>query len=331
MNGQRLRDYQIVIGTSADAFSGKPELQKKAPDATVLENLQFDCNIKVSNEKTKTSNDIMQLRMVNLSKEIKDQFKVTGATLMIRAGYTDASQRDSSGEIIRKPEDLPVIYVGTIEHSFTTRRGNDMVTVVYASSDKMERATTKISHAFPPSTKVTDIIEVLLKEIGFPRGHIDLSSVKSSSYVGGLSVYGKTFEQLQTVCDEWNLRFFVQNKQVNIVPVQPNANKKVDVWDVFPSDILEAPEGSYERTQTKPKDIHGKVKKKSQKRDDKETVVKIGLELKLHLDGRIKVGSFVRVNDVEDFTGVYRVEGISHSMSFIGGDWSTTLSMLPVG
>lgn len=329
MTQQRLRDYQIIVGSSAEAFSGKPELQKKAKDATILENLQFDCTVQASSEKSKTSNDIMQIRLTNLSKQIQEQFKVPGATIMIRAGYTDISQRDASGEIIRKPDEFPVVYVGTIEHCDSGRRGNDSVTVAYASSDKLERAVVKVSQSFPPGSKVSDVIEFLIKTIGFPRGHIDLSSVKGAVYKGGLSVYGKAMNNLTNICDEWNLKFFVHDKRLNIVPRIPNGKSKVEVWDVSPSNIIEYPEGTYERTQSKPKKKHGE--KKAKVKDDKETVVKTGLNITLHLDGRIKVGSYVRINEIEGYNGVYRVESLSHQMSYRdNGNWSTELHLIPV-
>ncbi|WP_400217231.1 hypothetical protein [Escherichia coli] len=328
---QRLRDYQIIVGSSAEAFSGKPELQKKAKDATILEKLQFDATVQVSSEKSKTSNDIMQIRLTNLSKDIKEQFKVPGATIMIRAGYTDITQRDLSGNIQRKPDELPVVYLGTIEHTITTRRGNDSVTIAYASSDKVERAVTKVSQSFPPGTKVSDIIESLLKVINLPRGHIDLSSVKDEVYRGGLSVYGKAMNSLTDICDEWNLKFFVHDKKVNVVPRQPNGKSKVEVWDIFPNHIIDFPEGSYTRSQSKPQKSKTSGQKTKTKKDEKETVVKEGVTIKLHLDGRIKCGSHVRINEIEGFNGVYRVESLSHNMSYIGGDWSTELQLLSVG
>lgn len=331
MSQQRLRDYQIIVGSSAEAFSGKPELQKKAKDATILENLQFEGTVSVSNKKSTTSNDSTQFKFYNLSKQIQEQFKVPGATMMIRAGYTDVSDRTPSGEIVRKPEELPVVFLGTIIHSFTVRRGQDVVTTVYASSDMMERATSKGSYSFSPGTKVSEVINTLLNHIDLPRGHIDLLSVDQKVYVGGLSIYGKLMNALQRICDEWNLRFFVHDKKVNIVPKIPNKESKVVVWDVFPFNIIDTPERSYERTQTKDKKASKRKSKTSDKaQDEKATVTKNGVSITLHLDGRIKVGSHVRINNLDDFNGLYRVEGLSHQLSYRGGSWSTGLDLLPM-
>lgn len=336
---QLLRDYEITVGSAAEVFAGKPEQLKKSSTATVITNLQFDGSVSVSNDHTTTSNDNTQFKFVNLSNEIKEQLRVEGAAMMIRAGYTDASVRDVSGEIVRKPDELPVVFVGTILHTFTTRRGNDMVTQVYASSDKLERAYIKTSHSFPPNTEVAAVINYLLNQIDMPQEHVDLSSVANKRYSGGLAIYGKSMEQLQRICNEWNLRFFVHDKKLNIVPLQPNRASKVEVWDIYPNHVIDAPEEIYERSQTKDTTPSGKQKKKPSElkagetqevEDGKRTIIKHGLNITLHLDGRIKVGSHVRINEMDTKNGVYRVEKLTHTMSFIGGSWTTQLEMIPV-
>ncbi|KAB0884834.1 hypothetical protein [Cronobacter muytjensii] len=136
---------------------------------------------------------------------------------------------------------------------------------------------------------------------------------------------------LQRVCDEWDLRFFVHDKTVNVVPKIPNKKSKIAVWDVFPQDIIDTPERSYERTQTKDSKANkAKSKDTSKPHDDKATVTKNGVSITLFLDGRIKVGSHIRINNLNDFNGIYRVESLNHQLSYRNGGWSTGLELLPV-
>ncbi|WP_034455986.1 hypothetical protein [Buttiauxella noackiae] len=335
----RLRDYEITVGSASEVFGGDPSQLKRSATASVVTNLQIEGSVSVSNDYTNTQSDMAQFKIYNLSSALKDQFKIPGAAIMIRAGYTDSSKRDESGEIIRDAEDLPVVYVGTIIHTTTTRRGNDVVTVVYASSDKLERAMIKTSNAFAPGVPVTAVIEYFLSLINMPRAHIDLSSVASNAYSGGLSVYGNAFAELQRVCSEWKLKLFVHDKQINIVPAVPNEKSTVEVWDIYSGDILDVPEQTYERTQTREKVLKsGKTPAVKELKpgevltveDGLRTVTKNGLNFSVPLDGRIKVGHYVRLNDIGDVTGVYRVEKLSHSFTYIGGSWSTSLETIPV-
>ena len=327
-----LRDYEIIVGSAADAFAAKPESQTKTTDATIISGLQFEASINVTSDKDKSSSDSTQITLFNLSKELKDQFKVPGTTVMIRAGYTPVDSRDANGAMVRKPEELPVVYLGTVLHSFSGKRGSDNVTTVFASTDAVERSITKTSDAFPPGTKVTAVIESLVKKLALPKGHVDLTSIKDSVYQGGISLYGKVSDELTRVCEEWNLNFFIHDKKVNIVPKTPNKKAKVEVYDIYPIHLIGDPEGTYERTASRKKakgetTAKGKSHKKT---DPKETITKNGLNIAVHLSGQLKVGNHIRINELADFNGVYRIERLTHSMSYIGGDWSTKLELLPV-
>lgn len=308
-----LRKYELTVGI----FSDTPQESSKTADAYFISELDMSCSIQADNAKSHTSSDNTTLTLTNLPKEARDELKKQGCMVMLKAGYSD--------------RDLPVLYVGTVIHSRTAQSGNDKITTVIASGDMMERSGNTISHSFAPNTSAKVIIETLIKQMGLPRGNVDLSTLNGKVYGSGISVYGRTANELTRLCGENNLRWFTTNKRINVQPYRPNQTMNVEVWDVYPEQMLGSITETYSQTQTIDKP-------KKQKKGDTaiikpismNTVTKNSVSVSVHLDGRINVGSYVRLNDVGDFIGVYRAEGVNHRLGYRSGSWETSLDLLPV-
>lgn len=335
MASEFIRDYQIIVGNDVKAFGDNAHQQtKNDATATIISGLQMTTSISLSNEKSSSQTDEVTLKILNLPAEYQDQFKSDGATLMLRAGYFSDMSRDESGNLVSDPDTLPVILLATIYHCYTQREGVNDVTYVFCSTDKVERATTKDSIAFPPGTKLQEIIQSLVKRMPFALKSIDLGTANGRVYQGGLSLYGKVADMLNNVCEENGLVWHVHNKKITVQPKKPSAQSKVYPWDIHPGSMIESVKATYSRSQTKlPKkpskvDTAPKPGERVSIADGMKTVIKQGVTVTVLLDGRLLLGDYVRLNDVGDLSGDYRIEGINHSLDYRGGEWTTALDLV---
>lgn len=332
---QIARAYQIIVGNDVKAFAGDASGQgKNDANATILDQLQFSASIQIDNDFSKNQSDEVTFDIVNLSKEFEQAFKSDGATLMLRAGYYQDEKRLADGSLYVDNDDLPVIFLGTIYHSFSYKQGQDEITRVFVSTDKVERATTKDSLSFAPGSKLSEIISDLVKRMPFKVNKIDFGNAKGKVYVGGLSLYGKVASMLSRVCDENGLTWFVHNKKLTVQPTKPVKDSAQYPWDIYPSDMIEGVKATYTRSRTKvdKKDKHEEPKpgEKVTVADGMKTVIKSGVNVTVFLDGRLMVGDFVRLNDIGDLAGDYRINSIRHQLSYRQGDWTTELECVAV-
>lgn len=333
----QFRDYALLVGNEKQAFT-ENNSQSIYDDAntTIISGLQINVDVQYTSDKSKSSSDDTCISLYNLSDELIKTFHAQGCQIMLRAGYFDNMNRDASGNLIPKYDELPVIYIGTVQHVSSMRIGNDEVTAVICSSDKLERAITNISDTFPAGSKLKDILNTLIKKLNFSTGKIDLGDAENRIYEGGISVYGRVQDELNSICEENGLKWFTHNKTVSVMPLRPNQSHNNNAWDIGPDIILETVKDEYHRSQTRDRGT-SRRKSKAPKAgevvsisDALKTKIKQGVTVKVILDGRIRTGDLVKLSDTDDYNGLYRVDSMRHHLDYRGGNWSTELSIVAV-
>ena len=340
------RVYQLAVGAESTGFNDSAtEHSKDEENLVYFTELQFTASISYTSKKSKTGTDDTTIEMYNLSPDMRVRFKSVGATVMLRAGYDDIFPRNEDTGYIEVDYDaLPVVYLGTILYSYTYRRGVDLITKLICSNDKLERASTKASISFPSGVAKKTVVSSLMKTLNLTVMESDLSNV-AGVYENGFSVYGSAADALTKVCDENDLTWFAYNKQLRVVPKE--ASKSGDAWAIGEKNVIGSVEGYYKRTRkalksstTKPTSVGSSTEEVDFKAEaaklgggasgsnkPKTVVVKTGVRITIHLDGRIRLGDTVVLSDTYDFDGDYRVKGLSHNLDYTGDKWTTELDL----
>lgn len=343
-SGEPRRVYQFAVGDSAK--NDTAEHSKDDNNMSFVDALQFTGSVHYTSDKSKTSSDDTTFEVYNLTPEMRKAFQVVGATIMLRAGYDDLWVRSPSGDVTPDYDQLPIIYVGSVLYASSRKRGVDIVTTIHCSNDKVERATTKTSTRYSPGTKVSAVINDLVKQMKIPVISIDTTPCDNMVYESGLSVYGRVADELTRICEENGLVWYTHNKQIRVDPVT-SAPKNL-AWEIHPFNVIDSVEAYYKQTQTKNKKPaaskhprgHRKAHAPKAHADDVKVEktaegtlkTKQGVRLKVHLDGRIKLGDNVKLVDCgDDYDGTYKIISLQHSLDFRGGEWATELEMVAVG
>lgn len=348
-DGASFRVYQLAVGEEERDIKGTEHNQKQ--NMFYIDKLQFTASIHYSTEKTDVSSDETTFEIYGLNPESAAKFKREGATVMLRAGYDTQFKRDDTGEIIMDYESLPVIYLGKVLWATTVKRGVDKVTRVVCSSDAAERDVMKVSVAYKPNTTRADVIKDLVKRMGFSVLEMDLSSLGSTAYSSGKSVYGSVANALNRICQENGLMWFTHNQQIRVIPI--TAKPANLAWEIFPFQVIDSVEAYYKRNQSvkkppkKPSKARGKKPKDPKREDTKTTVteqedgsklrttIKTGLKFKTFLDGRFKLGDNVVIRGSDEYisqinnaNGQFRIISVAHDLDFRGGGWTTELELV---
>ncbi|AXN57385.1 hypothetical protein Erwinia_phage_Tian_00052 [Erwinia phage Tian] len=353
-NTSAFRVYQLAVGAESIGFNNQPTGHAKDTENLVFfTELQFTANISYTDQKSKTGTDDTTIEMYNLAPEMRARFKAVGATVMIRAGYDDIFPRNEDTGYVEVDYDaLPIVYLGTVLYSYTYKKGADLITKLICSNDKLERATTKTSIAFPAGVAKKTVISNLMKTLDLAVIESDLANV-TGIYHNGFTVYGSVSDALTRVCEENGLKWFTFNKQIRVIPAEPTSSG--EGWAIGASNIIGSVEGYYRRTRkalkttTTPTSI-GAASEDTQTTESsgsvdfaamasasssggsggkrpKVIVVKTGVRITVHLDGRIRLGDTVQLSDSIDFDGTYRVKGIAHNLDYTGDRWTTELDL----
>ncbi|WP_421589470.1 hypothetical protein [Rahnella aceris] len=350
------RVYIMAVGKDGGEVDPSNHTQSKTVPA--LTDVQMTASLSTSMNSGGISSDDVQFKLYNLSPEMRSRFEVEGNAVIFRAGYSFHWTMDvQTGQRNEHYESLPVLFTGYVIHSYTSREGTDLVTTVYASTDKVLRAVTKTSIAYKPNTKRSSVVKDLASKFGLPIVEFNTGNLGDRAYVSGFSYWGSVSNALDKVCLENGLKWIIERGQLRVIPAQFAANEQV--WTINSGNLMSL-HGSFSRTAKS----HPQTSKKSQQRvrsinnevpaagevstasqfNGKTIITKTKNEItcKLFLSPELKLGDCIQFDQdlnkylgddkMREFNarGIFRVTDIHHSLDYRGGDWSTELKIAPV-
>lgn len=256
--------------------------------------------IKFSSVSTSASSDSQSLSIYNLDRETINAMRITGAKIVLRAGY-----KEQFPDIL--PSEFPVIYKGEIITSKVTREGNDTITELTLSSAATERKSAKVSEKFSSFSTLGYVLEQIANTVGIPV-IINIGDKANKVLNKQKSWSGASLEVLERISNEYGLYTYISNEILQIVD-------RDDSGSVVNNPAIEV---SNER-------IKGSL---SLSTDHTKTEVDsevVEVEFTMFLEPRVQVGSIVRV-DVEGNTSDYKVETVIHRLDTHGNVWDTVVS-----
>lgn len=244
------------------------------------------------------------ITIYNMDEEDVKLLSSPNAVVILKAGYT------------ADLPNLPTIYSGDVKFAYTTQQGPDKVTTVVVEDGYVAKRTAKVSKTFTRNTSVADVIKSAVENFsGLSKGNIDTHTVQGIALSSGMVMYGHSSTMLQKICDSYGLLWNIKDGKINVLPKvfskesSKFASMKQKAYLITP-DLVK---GSVELTYSKGKRTNANTEKTS-----------VGVEL--FLSGGIAVGEFVKFEGHgSDVDGLYRIDTVTHNMSFRGTNWSTKI------
>ncbi|HCM7357822.1 TPA: hypothetical protein N3288_000228 [Klebsiella aerogenes] len=352
--GIPLKAYQLCVGTEIHSF-GNNASQASTSDETMysIDNLAMTASFSHDADNTRYSSDDSTLSVWNLNEQTRQAFHKVGATILLRAGFDTEWKNGTDGVIVPDYDTLPLLYLGTITHTQDFKQAStpDVETRVWLSTDKIERGAIQVGSSFQPGVKRTEVIDYLVKQMGFPVVRCDYQHLQGKVYLSGIVIHGNAAVNLTRVCKENGLQWHVHNKQISITRSDNLAlSSEQEAWSLTPDSIISIA-GYYERVATayddtsskgkprrvrKAKVTHTPEDTKVTKSDGLKTRTKTGVNVTLFLNGSIKMHDLVKIDGMNKYLpdtandGLYRVIGINHELDYLGdGAWTTALKLIP--
>lgn len=267
---------------------------------------RISAKVRFSSASTSASSDTQSLFIYNLDRETINAMRITGAKVVLRAGYKEQYPTFS-------PREFPVVYQGEIITSKITRQGNDTVTELTLSSAASERKAAKVNQFFSSEASLGQVLTTIANTTGLPV-RLDIGEKANKVLNKQRSWSGATFEVLDSLAREYGLYVFIVNEILHII------NRAED----YVTDLTK-------QTATNPAIVIENERIKgslSLSTDHTKTEVDnetIEVEFTMFLEPRVRAGSIVRV-EVEGNTSDYKVETVVHRLDTHGQEWDTVVS-----
>lgn len=267
-----------------------------------ITDLDLKGNIKYSKTSDARNGDSFTLVLRGLTEATKD-FIRQGDILLLSAGYIQDQQLPLvlSGEIVTKTQQTPVAgdeLKLTVAQSFTAFRN------------------IRVSKSWPPEDAnlykvLKDLVDLCIKsgiDFGSSEGLEEIRPVlETIKFVGGYSVEGNMFAVLDKILSTYGGRCYFA---LDVMYIESKNFPITTEIYVLESENLKAP----------PIITQKSIKKKRKEKKNYQT----GYEFTVHLDGRIKLGSKLRVPS-GPFQGEYQITAIEHQLDYEGSSWTTRI------
>lgn len=328
----------ISTTTSPDVVA-----KRLTPESSAVKLTQHNMSFRVTKGKDATTDN--EIVIYNISDNVRKFLEANNGNkpiILLKAGYeTD--------------QNLPLIFSGEVIHCIDTFNGTTRTTTLTVTS-----GTTAIQEAYSvksyrKGTTGDQIIRDVIKDLKLPEGTIYIPESMYVAIQKPVSYTGPSMEFLRKLGKDNNFKVYVEDGTINVV-----ANDTTDVEFVPNSTDLaqlnqtkdpKLAEKARQRIQEQLTEFRKKVPRKpvsvfkissdnnmigspSVKTADASQTEKLAgnrqnVTVTSTLNGAYSIGARV-VLESKYHNGIYEIESITHSGTFEGTDWQSTLELKPV-
>jgi hypothetical protein len=240
----------------------------------------------------------LDLKLTNLAEKTRGLMKTKGAQVILTAGYVGQAS---------------VIFEGqarTIDH---VRTGSDWVTHIQCGDGERAFQLSRFTQSFKPGTPVVDVVRAGARALGVGLGNLEEALARGgfrgnlSQFASGYSAKGRASSELDRLFRTLGLGWSIQDG--NLVILKDGETLQDRAILLSPdTGLIGSPD-------------HGAPNKKG---GPSELKAKCLLQPQLKLGGRVELRT-------ESIQGAqYRVDKLEHEGDSAGGNWYSSLELLPV-
>ncbi|WP_429001139.1 phage protein [Stenotrophomonas maltophilia] len=282
------RTYRLVVGPPG------------GQGTTILPPMQIQFDVQKDAEEDP---NVHSIRIYNLAPSTRKALEKPDLRAYLYAGY-----EEESGAIL--------LAAGTVVDAFTRFDSPDVVTELAIADGYGELRDSAVSLSYGEGATSATIIQDVAGKMGLvlnmPR------SLTARAWEHGFSFYGPARAALHKLCRGAGLEWSIQNQTLQVVATKGVTERSVVVLNAA-SGLIGSPERVREASREKDAGGGRTVRSERQRRD--------GWRVRSLLLPWLNPGDRVRM-DSRQVKGIWRVESVSHSGDYHGGDWTTDLHIV---
>lgn len=260
--------------------------------------IQMTAKIKYKEAKAgATTPNTATIKLFNLSDTTLEAI-VTDALIMLNAGY----EQDG--------DDLPLAFVGTVDHVSTQTEGEDEVTTILCTEGGNAIKSIRYVNSHPAGRTYNFILLQMIKHFkdnGIPLGRFQESDRTIQSVKEQVVYSGKLAKILTDLCESLDYVWFVCRGKLYVQPKdQPRATEILKI---------------------KPENVIGKISPIKNKAGistaNADSALK-GVRFKTFFNGNIGLQSYVNIAD-GDFAGDYDIKKLDIDLNWADGPWTVSI------
>lgn len=177
-----------------------------------FEGLRIKFDVEKSNEGKPNPSKVT---IYNLAESSRAMFEDVGARIILSAGYQSNYGVIFSGNTVRaKQKKKKSIIKEKTQHKYEEV---DIVTEIEAADGHNKYRTSYTVRAFPPGTKLSEVVRALGQDFGLPV-NIDFDAIPANAqYAHGHSIGQETRYALDDICKTLDLEWSIQNEVLQII------------------------------------------------------------------------------------------------------------------
>lgn len=231
-----------------------------------------------------------------------NQLAGLGAVCKFSAGYADRQE---------------LLLLANLEAMYDEFEGTDRVTRLEFSEGGTIVIDSLFSKYYQRGTPIDSIVNDLIDGLNLTKGRIDrVGKVLQKN----IYLQGKTWDQIRIIAEEVGFKVSIQDMAVNFVSTNKNVIENMRVGREINrfTGLVGEPKAVFDNSGKSKRNVVASLQSTF-------TEAASGVEIKVLLDGQLRVGSLFRLN-TEKISGEYRVTKVVHSGSFEGNDWYTKVT-----